>query len=202
MQLKEVLAKQAELGVEVAEIPSYYLKDSKNQDLQGEGKNTFTEKRKFKNKFNRKSDRKGRFAKKQKFADKDFSDSPSLNKRQPTLLQKLLSADIKRDKKHLFQVFRFMVMNSFLKDCPDKPLIYPSVVIKEIGSEGDALQKHLSPGKDVLEYGDEKTVQKIVNRDKDSEDEESDEDENDSLKRQCDKGEIIEKSDEEDGQII
>ncbi|XP_061358420.1 uncharacterized protein LOC133302629 isoform X2 [Gastrolobium bilobum] len=102
-ELREILAKQAELGIEVAEIPSYYLKGSENQGLQSEGKNTFTDKRKFQNKFNKKSDRKGRFAKKQKFADKDFSESPSLNKRKPTLLHKLLSADIKRDKSHLFQ---------------------------------------------------------------------------------------------------
>ena len=133
MQLKEVLAKQAELGVEVAEIPSYYLKNSDNQALQSEGKNKFTDKRKFQNKFNKKSDRKGRFAKRQKFDDKDFSESPSLKKRKPTLLQKLLSSDVKRDKSHLIQVFRFMVMNSFFKHCLDKPLRYPLVVVKEKG---------------------------------------------------------------------
>lgn len=163
MQLKEVLAKQAELGVEVAEIPTYYLKNSANQDLQSEEKNTFTDKRKFKNKSNRKLDKKSRFAKKQKFAGKDFSESPSLNKRKPTLLQKLLSADIKRDKSHLFQVFRFMVVNSFFKNYPDKPLVYPSVAVKEMGLEGDAKDKHLQCGNGVLEHGNKVTVQKIVN---------------------------------------
>ena len=44
-----MLAKQAELGVEVAEIPSYYLKNSDNQALQSEGKNKFTDKRRLSN---------------------------------------------------------------------------------------------------------------------------------------------------------
>ncbi|KAI5436529.1 hypothetical protein KIW84_022863, partial [Lathyrus oleraceus] len=39
-ELKEVLAKQAELGVEVAEIPSYYLKNAANQGLQSEENET------------------------------------------------------------------------------------------------------------------------------------------------------------------
>ncbi|KAK7366453.1 hypothetical protein VNO80_08443 [Phaseolus coccineus] len=59
-ELKEVLAKQAELGIEVAEIPSHYLKNSENQGLQNEGKNKFSDKRKFQNKFNKKLHRKGR----------------------------------------------------------------------------------------------------------------------------------------------
>ncbi|TKY57838.1 serum factor response C isoform X1 [Spatholobus suberectus] len=218
-ELKEVLAKQAELGLEVAEVPSYYLKNSENQGLQSEGKNKYTDKRKFQNMFNKKSDRKGRFAKKQKFADKDSSEGPTLKKRKPTLLQKLLSADIKRDKSHLFQVFRFMVMNSFFKHCPDKPLRYPSVVFKENGSEVDGEGKYLHARKVVLKRGSEETVQKIVNLNNDnghgSEDEDNDDDENESIvdnnphkepsslvKRQCESGEGIEKSDEEEGEII
>ncbi|RDX63407.1 hypothetical protein CR513_58168, partial [Mucuna pruriens] len=215
-ELKEVLAKQAELGLEVAEIPSHYLKNSENQGLQSEVKNKFTDKRKFQNKFNKKSDRKGRFGKKQKFADKDISESPS-KKRKPTLLQKLLSADIKRDQSHLFQVFRFMVMNSFFKHCPAKPLRYPSVTVKENGSEVDGEKTYLLTGKDVLKRGSEETVKKIVplknDNGHDSEDEASDDDENDSIvdnnhlhkepsslvKRQCDTGEGI---DEEEGEII
>ncbi|KAK7321681.1 hypothetical protein VNO77_32545 [Canavalia gladiata] len=218
-ELKEVLAKQAELGVEVAEIPSYYLKNSENKGLQTGGKNKFNNKRKFQNKFDKKSDRKGRFAKKQKFAGKDSLESPS-KKRKPTLLQKLLSGDIKRDKSHLFQVFRFMVMNSFFKHCPDKPLRYPSVVVRENGSEGDE-GKYLHTGKDVLKGENDITVPKIVNHNKDnghehdSEDEDSDDDENDSIiennphkepssmvKKHCDNGEGIVRSDEEEGEII
>ncbi|KAK7383155.1 hypothetical protein VNO78_28826 [Psophocarpus tetragonolobus] len=218
-ELKEVLAKQAKLGLEVAEIPSHYLRNSENEGLQNEGKNKFTDKRKVQNKFNKKSDRKGRFSKKQKFADKDFSERPSLKKRKPTLLQKLLSADIKRDKSHLLQVFRFMVMNSFFKHCPDKPLIYPFTMVKENRSEVDGDEKYLHIGKDVLKRGNDTAVQKIVSLNNDnghnSEDEDSSNDENDSIvdnnphkdpsslvKRHCDAREGIEKSDEEEGEII
>lgn len=209
-ELKEILAKQAELGVEVAEIPSYYLKKSENQGLQREGRNKFNDKRKFQNKSNKKPDRKGQFTKKQKFADKDSSESPSLKKRKPTLLQKLLSADIKRDKCHLFQVFRFMVVNSFFKHFPDKPLRYPSVLVKEIGSELDGEEKYLHTRKDVFKQENEETVQKIVNLNDDnghdSEDEDSDDDENDSIvdsnqQKPPSLVKGIEKSDEEEGEI-
>lgn len=206
LQLKEVLAKQAELGIEVAEIPSHYLKNSENRGLQNEGKNKFSDKRKFQNKFNKKLDRKGRFGKRQKFAD-NFSESPLLKKRKPTLLQKLLSADISKDKSHLFQVFRFMVINSFFKHCPDKPLRYPSVMVKENGSEVDT-------EKDVSKRGNEGAVKKIVslNNDDDhnSEDEDSDVDENDSIVHNHPHEELFslvkeegfEKSDEEEGEIL
>ncbi|KAI5435588.1 hypothetical protein KIW84_022124, partial [Lathyrus oleraceus] len=149
-ELKEVLAKQAELGVEVAEIPSYYLKNAANQGLQSEENETpFTNKRKFKNKARRNPNKRRRNGKKQKLADKDFLE----NKKKPTLLQKLLSADIVRDQSYLFQVFRFMTANSFLKDYPDKPLVYPPVLVKEMGSEVYDGKKHLHGGKDVVEDG-------------------------------------------------
>ncbi|KAL1300016.1 hypothetical protein HN51_044703 [Arachis hypogaea] len=215
-ELKQVLAKQAELGVEVAEIPSYYLKDRENQGPQSEGKDTLNnKKRKFQNKFNRKPDRKDRFSKKQKFTDKDsLEQRPSITKKKPTLLQKLLSADIKKDKSHLIQAFRFMVTNSFFKYYPDKPLIYPSVVVKETGSEGNAGEKHLHAGKDVLDHDNKKTVKKIVNDDINDvhfiEEEESDDDDYENLQkepsslvqRQRDNGIGIEKCDEEEGEII
>ncbi|KAI5436527.1 hypothetical protein KIW84_022863 [Lathyrus oleraceus] len=149
-ELKEVLAKQAELGVEVAEIPSYYLKNAANQGLQSEENETpFTNKIKFKNKARRNPNKRRRNGKKQKLADKDFLE----NKKKPTLLQKLLSADIVRDQSYLFQVFRFMTANSFLKDYPDKPLVYPPVLVKEMGSEVYDGKKHLHGGKDVVEDG-------------------------------------------------
>ena len=52
-QLKKILARQAELGVEVAEIPSSYLKDSTTKGLEGEEKRNSTNKRKLKKKFER-----------------------------------------------------------------------------------------------------------------------------------------------------
>lgn len=192
-ELKEVLTKQAELGVEVAEIPSYYLKNGTNQGLQSEDKkNTFTDKRKFKNKVKRNPDRKSWNNKKQKFADRDLLE----NKKKPTLLQKLLSADIKRDKSHLFQVFRFITANSFFKDYPDKPLVYPPVSVKEMGSEVYSGKKHLQGGEVVLEHGTKEIVQNVVKDSgsgHDNEDEESDEGDN---------GDGINEFDEEEGEII
>ncbi|KAF9596249.1 hypothetical protein IFM89_008412 [Coptis chinensis] len=49
-QLKEILAKQAELGVEVAEIPKNYLLDSENQVQEREQNRTPTKKGRFQNK--------------------------------------------------------------------------------------------------------------------------------------------------------
>ncbi|KAF7822477.1 nuclear fragile X mental retardation-interacting protein [Senna tora] len=100
-ELKEILAKQAALGVEVAEIPTHYLRDPQNNCVKGEEKRNFANKRKFQNKFDRRTDRQDQYSNKQKIAKKNFPNAP-------TLLQKLLSADIRRDKRHLFQAFRFM----------------------------------------------------------------------------------------------
>ena len=210
MQLKEILAKQAELGVEVAEIPSYYLVDSQKKFHEKDDKRTFAnDKRKNQNKFNGRPDRKGRFAKKQKLTDKDSSNSPCLKKKTPTLLQKLLSADIKRDKSHLLQVFRFMAMNSFFTDYPDKPLTYPSVIVKETGLEG-AEGKSVHTEKDVAECCTETTVQKVGNCNNDDTEEDSDNADHANphrevyscIKRECDNREEIEESDEEEGEII
>ncbi|KAG6542321.1 hypothetical protein Mapa_016246 [Marchantia paleacea] len=44
------------------------------------------------------------------------------NKRQPSLLAKLLESDIRREKSHLLQSFRFFVNNMFLLEWPEKPL--------------------------------------------------------------------------------
>lgn len=172
LQLKEVLAKQAELGVEVAEIPSYYLNNAANQGLQSEDN---TNKRKFKNKGRKNPNKKRRNGKKQKLADKDFSE----NKKKPSLLQKLLSADIKRDHSYLFQVFRFMKANSFLKDYPDKPLVYPSVSVKEMGGE-------VYDGKKDVEDGTKGVVETFVK--------ESDDD--------GDNGDGIVEFEEEEGEIL
>ncbi|XP_058721973.1 uncharacterized protein LOC131593487 isoform X2 [Vicia villosa] len=176
-ELKEVLAKQAELGVEVAEIPSYYLKNDTNQGLQSEEN---TNKRKFKNKGKKNPNKKRRNGKKQKLADKDFSEN---KKKKPSLLQKLLSADIKRDHSYLFQVFRFMKANSFLKDYPDKPLVYPSVSVKEMGGEV------YDGKKDVIEDGTKGVVETFVK--------ESDDDDDDG-----DNGDGMVEFEEEEGEIL
>jgi cleavage and polyadenylation specificity factor subunit 4 len=44
------------------------------------------------------------------------------SKREATLLENLLSREIKREKSHLLQIFRFMVNNSFFSEWPNKSL--------------------------------------------------------------------------------
>ncbi|XP_050281060.1 uncharacterized protein LOC126721962 [Quercus robur] len=180
-QLKEILAKQAELGVEVAEVPLHYLSESEKQgQRREENRMPFTKKGRFRNRFDKRGryEKKDRFAKKQKLADKDSSDAPSLNKKKPTLLQKLLSADVRRDKSHLLQIFRFMVMNSFFTDWPDKPLKFPSVIVKESGCESEVVEEKSSPvGKDA-EGGNKAVVNKSHDEDDDEDDNGVDEDKN------------------------
>lgn len=208
------------MGVEVAEVPSHYLSDSKKQGHGREdNRRSSTKKGRSRNKFDKRgrSDKKERFAKKQRLEEKDLSNVPSLNERQPTLLQKLLSADINRDKTHLLQVFRFMVMNSFFKDWPGKPLKVPVVIIKESGSEGGVVEEKASPlGKDA--EGSIKTMAKKFNNEddkNDSKDSEDDQDgtpaaKNDAQVREVSYfvrmegrvGEEIQKQEEEEGEII
>nr|XP_016499078.1 PREDICTED: mediator of RNA polymerase II transcription subunit 15-like isoform X2 [Nicotiana tabacum] len=152
-QLKEILAKQAELGCEVAEIPSSYLSDSEKQGDGREQKRPLSRKERFQKKFNKRErfNRNDRFSKKRRFGNSDSSITRDQNAstagqvtetaREPTLLQKLLSSDIRRDKRHLLQVFRFMTMNSFFKDWPEKPLRFPQVILKETGQEIEAAEE-------------------------------------------------------------
>ncbi|KAL5801014.1 hypothetical protein ACOSQ3_032646 [Xanthoceras sorbifolium] len=156
-QLKEILAKQAELGVEVAEIPSHYLSDSEKQPY-GREENTrpLTKRGRFQNKHDKRGryNRKDADTKKQKLLEKDSLKTTSSYKRKPTLLQKLLSTDIRRDKSRLLQAFRFMVMNTFFKDLPEKPLKFPLVIVKENGfSEEVVEEKALFVGKDDVSEG-------------------------------------------------
>ncbi|KAM4071752.1 hypothetical protein ACJW30_11G082000 [Castanea mollissima] len=180
-QLKEILAKQAELGVEVAEVPSHYLSDSEKQGhRREENRMPFTKKGRFRNRFDKRGryEKKDRFAKKQKLADKNSSDVSSLNKKKPTLLQKLLSADVRRDKSHLLQIFRFMVMNSFFTDWPDKPLKFPSVIVKESGCECECevVEEKSSPvGKDA-EGGNKAVVNKSHDEEEDDDDDDDEDD--------------------------
>ncbi|CAH8330045.1 unnamed protein product [Eruca vesicaria subsp. sativa] len=134
-QLREVLAKQRELGVEVAEVPSHYLANPVEEDNNGHFQHKDGKKGRFKQN-KRKYGGKDKFNKKRKSEDKDSSqESSSITTREPTLLEKLLSADIKRDKIQLLQVFRFMVMNSFFKESPEQPLEFPVVMVEETGCE-------------------------------------------------------------------
>ncbi|ESQ41845.1 hypothetical protein EUTSA_v10013325mg [Eutrema salsugineum] len=144
-QLREVLAKQAELGVEVAEIPSHYLSNTDEQvngdrgDNNGQFQYKDGRKGRFQNNRHNKRRHGGRdkFSKKPRFEDQNSSQESSITMRKPTLLEKLLSADIKRDKSQLLQVFRFMVINSFFQELPEQPLKLPLVMVEETGCEHD-----------------------------------------------------------------
>ncbi|KAI3858259.1 hypothetical protein MKX03_001060 [Papaver bracteatum] len=133
-QLKEILAKQAELGVDVAELPPNYLTDSEKEG-------------RFQNKHNKRGRRgkPNRFSKKQKAGNEEDSVAQPDMCREPTLLQKLLSANIKRDRSHLLQVFRFMVTNSFFKDLSEKPLEFPLITTKEGEIKGKIGEEISSP---------------------------------------------------------
>ncbi|KAJ6844216.1 uncharacterized protein M6B38_291480 [Iris pallida] len=131
------LSYQAKLGVAVAEIPPSYRPYEQvpkmNNDVEdpGDGK---VQKRKLMDidggpspcKPNNKRGRR----KWQKAKNNAATASPSIVKRAPSLLQKLLTADIKRDKSRLLQVFRFMVLNDFFKNGPDMPLKFPVITAK------------------------------------------------------------------------
>lgn len=170
------MAKQAELGCEVADIPTHYLSDSEKQvgGKEDGNKRAFGKKGRQQNNFNKRGrfNKNDRFTKKQGPTDHDASNAndqnrssnkkqrlgnsnfSSLNsKREPTLLQKLLGTDVRRDKAHLLQVFRFMVMNSYFKNWHEKqPLRFPNVVVKE--AEGCLVEEKVvyeGSGKVVIE---------------------------------------------------
>lgn len=198
-QLKEILTKQAEMGVEVAEIPSHYLSDSKKQDEREENR-SWTNNGRIQNKFGKRDRyaKKDRFTKRQRSNQKDSSNDPSFIKREPTLLQKLLSSDIKRDKSRLWQVFRFMVTNSFFKDFPDKPLKFPTVVVKESVSEEGVVEELSSVAGKGAYVGREKSMVERVDSD-DCKDRSHDCCYNDN---NGDDEEGIEQAEEEEGEII
>ncbi|KAF5208175.1 Gata zinc finger protein [Thalictrum thalictroides] len=131
-QLKEILAKQAELGVEVAEIPRDYLLELESKLNENEQDRTSSKKEKFQKRGGKRQKR-GRYNKKQKLEDSESFPRPAMNKKNLSLLEKLLSADIKRDKSHLLQTFRFMVLNNFFVEWPKKCLEFPSVTVEDSG---------------------------------------------------------------------
>ncbi|KAG0490417.1 hypothetical protein HPP92_007280 [Vanilla planifolia] len=123
-QLKEVLAKQAELGVEVAEIPSSYL-TKPEEEASGRGNNK-------RSRF-RSNNRRGKKLKRTNLSSP--AHEPVVQKREPTLLRKLLNADIRGDRSRLLQAFRFMVLNSFFKDMQNTPLVFPLISAKDAASQ-------------------------------------------------------------------
>lgn len=226
-QLKEVLAKQAELGCEVAEIPSHYLLDSEKQvHGQEENKRAFNKKGRSRNKFNKRGrPENDRLAKKQRPSDTDAailndqtnvfnqtqrmrnndpSTGPITKKREPTLLQKLLSADLRRDRGRLLQVFRFMVMNSFFKDRPEKPLIFPLVTVKQNEGEGELVEEK-SSFRAGVHFEGKKTITGNCNDSSDNEDDFTEAQVNETgnvAKEESSIGKAIKGVEEEEGEII
>ncbi|KAI3669343.1 hypothetical protein L6452_40576 [Arctium lappa] len=134
-QLKEILTKQAELGCEVADVPSYYLSGSKKQVPRGKKheREQYKKGKKFHNKRGTPlEDDDDRITKKTRPGDQD---SPKPKQLKPSLLQKLLTRDIKRDKTHLLQVFRFIAINSFFTGERHESLKFPSVIVRETNAD-------------------------------------------------------------------
>lgn len=159
-QLREVLAKQRELGVEVAEVPSHYLSNPV-EEVSGDNSGQFQNKDGKKGRFGhskRKYGEKNKFNKKQKFQDQDSSQESSVTTRKPTLLEKLLSADIKRDKIQLLQVLRFVVMNSYFNESPEDPLKFPLVMVEETDCEH---AEDVLSDDDVDENGDDDSCDEV-----------------------------------------
>nr|XP_043616626.1 uncharacterized protein LOC122588556 [Erigeron canadensis] len=138
-QLQDILSKQAELGCEVAEVPPSYFSGLDNQKPRDKNHEREPYKKgKFQNKRGRFKD--NRTTKRRRAGDQDSfkannrTHEPKPNEPEPSLLQKLLTRDIKRDKYHLLQVLRFIAVNSFFNGEADKPLRFPSVVVRETSS--------------------------------------------------------------------
>ncbi|XVE52378.1 hypothetical protein DITRI_Ditri02bG0117500 [Diplodiscus trichospermus] len=228
-QLKEILAKQAELGVEVAEIPSHYLLGSEKMiNVKEENGRLPNKRERFDKRHDKRyrSDKRNRFPKKRRLTNEESFDGASFNERSPTLLQKLLSSDVRKDKSRLLQVFRFMVINSFFKDWPEKPLKFPLVVVKEGASRGEIVEeKYMLVGKDNVEgcnkigEGDSDTGGDHDNHNESDDDFENNnknvngEDDNDKYNNQVDQealrvgekadfGEEAVRNEEEEGEII
>ncbi|KAI4370721.1 hypothetical protein MLD38_019039 [Melastoma candidum] len=153
-ELKKILAKQAELGCEVAEIPSHYLTGAKGRERD---QSTATSGPPNKKGRFKKRERFGRRNKRDRFNKKPRQDNPcsslsSGKKRDPSPLRKLLTKDIQKDKSRLLQVFRFMTTNSFFEPQAGESLRFPAVIVnndQETGASEDTSQaapKHELPG--------------------------------------------------------
>ncbi|GJM92783.1 hypothetical protein PR202_ga09280 [Eleusine coracana subsp. coracana] len=137
-ELKEVLAKQQELGFELPELPPGYL--SETEDRGDEKKSKWKTQHRDSRFGNRNSNTKrsrfdcgdSRSKRPKVWNNAPRNDGLMPKSREPTLLQKLLSSDIRRDRHRLLHIFKFMVMNSFFQDWPDKPLEFPSVKVNQI----------------------------------------------------------------------
>ncbi|RWW73093.1 hypothetical protein BHE74_00019055, partial [Ensete ventricosum] len=148
-QLKQVLAKQAELGVEVAEIPQGYLSEPENQSGGQENNSKVLDMtNNFPNKHickRSRHDQEKWQAKRLKLRNESSAAAAaSILRREPTLLRKLLSSDVRRDNSRLLQAFRFMILNSFFEHWPGKLLEFPSFTVRDIQCENETAGERTS----------------------------------------------------------
>lgn len=142
-ELKEVLAKQQELGFELPELPPGYLSETVPQG--DEKKSNWKTQRRDSRFGNR-----GNTNKRPRYEHGEFqskrsnvwnrtpsNDGVMAKSREPTLLQKLLSSDIKRDMHRLLHTFKFMALNNFFKDWPDTSLQFPTVKVNQVEVENN-----------------------------------------------------------------
>ncbi|KAG0539867.1 hypothetical protein BDA96_03G359100 [Sorghum bicolor] len=180
-ELKEVLAKQQELGFDLPELPPGYLSETGDQCIENKNnRKAQCRDSHFGNRSNNNKrpryERGGFQSKRSKVWNRTpCADDAMAKSREPTLLQKLLSSDIKRDRHRLLHVFKFMTLNNFFKDWPDKPLQFPSVKVNqiEIGSTigTDDLDNAEMANDSILgvnENGDCKELSSIDEEDTDS----------------------------------
>jgi len=187
-QLKEVLAKQAELGVEVAEVPPSYLHEPEELVPKKENEREATDwpsSNRFNKKRGRVRDRDNWRFKRQKFNNKGAPTSPPSVKREPSLLEKLLSSDVKRGKSQLLQIFRFMVLNDFFKQLPGKPLEFPVITVTDDGC-GSEIVRDADPSLEGLDSPADEATEKALAEGIDSQ------------KESCVAEEMENESDEED----
>uniref|UniRef100_A0ACD5W1I4 Uncharacterized protein n=1 Tax=Avena sativa TaxID=4498 RepID=A0ACD5W1I4_AVESA len=147
-ELKEVLAKQKELGLELPELPPGYLSETEGQprEPQGNERESKWRTQQRDSRFGNRGGRGGRGNKRQRNDHRDFQSKrprewnnsrAMVKSRELTLFQKLVSCDMKRDRHRLLHTFKFMAQNNFFKDWPDKPLEFPSVKVNQIELEID-----------------------------------------------------------------
>ena len=134
------------MGFELPELPPGYLSETEGQPREPQG-NEKESRWRTQQRDSRFGNRGGRGNNKRQRNDRrDFQSkrprewNPShamVKSREPTLLQKLHSSDIKRDRHRLLHTFKFMAQNNFFKDWPDKPLEFPRVEVNQIELELD-----------------------------------------------------------------
>ena len=134
------------MGFELPELPPGYLSETEGQPREPQGSEKESRWR-TQQRDSRFGNRGGRGNNKRQRNDRrDFQSkrprewNPShamVKSREPTLLQKLHSSDIKRDRHRLLHTFKFMAQNNFFKDWPDKPLEFPRVEVNQIELELD-----------------------------------------------------------------